>query len=99
MAMKMAPVGEAGRGGGRRDRLAGLEEAAGRADAVGDLQRVRRQAGPLAEQPDEAELPDPGDGGELVEPDVALGPVAEVVAREAQRPVVARREGRTGHAD
>ena len=40
--MQMALVGETGGGGRFRDRPAGLEQASGGADAVGDVQRVRR---------------------------------------------------------
>ena len=47
-----------------------------------------------AEEPDEAELADAGDRGELVEADVALGAVAEVVEGQAQRAVVAEAERR-----
>ena len=93
--MQVALVGEAGGGGGRGDRLAGFEQAAGGTDAVGDLQRVGRQSGPLAEQPDQAELADAGFSGELFEADVALRPIAQVVAGQAQRPVVAGTERRS----
>jgi hypothetical protein len=43
--VEVALVSEAGGGRGRGDRLAGLEQAAGDADAVGDLQRVGWEPG------------------------------------------------------
>jgi hypothetical protein len=43
------------------------------------MQRVRWQTCPLAEEADEAELADAGGRGELLEPDVAFGPVTEIV--------------------
>ena len=59
---------------------------------MGDVQRVGWEAGALAEEADEAELADAGGGGELVEADVPLRPVGEVVAGQAERPVVAGAE-------
>jgi hypothetical protein len=67
VAVQVALVGEAGGDGGRGDRLAGFEQTAGGADAVGDLQGVRREADPFAEEADETELADAGDSGELIE--------------------------------
>ncbi len=81
--MQVALVGEAGGGGGLGDRLAGFEHAAGAADPVRELQRMGWQAGALADEADEAELADPGGDGELVEADVALGPIREVVLCQA----------------
>lgn len=66
--MQVTLVGKAG-GGGLGDRRAGFEQAAGGANAVGDLQRVGWQPGSLA-------------------------PVAEVIAGQAERPVVAGAERR-----
>jgi hypothetical protein len=45
---------------------------------VCDAQRVWRETGPLPEQPDQPELADARSGGELVEPDVAFGPVSSM---------------------
>jgi hypothetical protein len=73
VAVQVALVGEAGRGGDVGDGPALLQEAAGGADAMGEPQRVGRQAETFAEQADEAELADPGRRGELVEADVARG--------------------------
>jgi hypothetical protein len=87
-------VGEASGGGGLGDPSAGFEQAPGGANAVGDLQGVGRQAGALAEEAGEAELADAGGSSELVEAHVALGPIAQVVAGHAERPVVARAERR-----
>jgi len=91
----VALVGEARGGGGCGDAVATLEQAAGGSDAVGDVQRVGWQAGPLAEETDQAELADAGGGGELVEADVALRPVTEIVAGCAKRLVVTRVERRS----
>ncbi len=71
--------------GGRGDRPAGFDQAAGSADAV---ECVRWQTGPLAKETDQAELADAGNSGKLIEADVALGPVAEVVVDPAERPVI-----------
>ena len=92
MAVQVTLVGEAGGGGGLGDRLASFEQAPGATQPVRELQRMGWQAGALTEEADEAELADPGGGGELVEADVAFGPVGEVVARQAQRLVVAEAE-------
>jgi hypothetical protein len=67
VAVQVALVGEAAGGGDLGDRLAGFEQAAGAADPLRELQRMGRQTGVLAEEADEAELADPGCGGELVE--------------------------------
>ena len=91
MAVEVTLVGEARGGGGLGDRRAGLEHAAGGSDAVSDLQRVWWEAGALAEEANEAELPDARDGGELIESDVALGLVGEIVEGEAERALVTRR--------
>ena len=88
-------VGEAGGGGGLGDGLASFEKAAGAADPVRELQGMGWQAGALAEEADEAELADPGGGGELVKANVALRPVGKVVPRQAQRLVVAKAERRS----
>jgi PhnB protein len=88
VAVQLTLIGEARVGGGCRDRRSRFEQAARTAKAVGDLERVRGQAGLLAEQAYEAELADTGDGGQLIEADVALGEVREVFAGQAQRPVV-----------
>jgi uncharacterized glyoxalase superfamily protein PhnB len=69
VAVEVALVGEAGRRRRRGDRLAGLDQAPGGADAMGDLQRVGWEAGVRAKQPDEAELAYAGDRGELIEAD------------------------------
>jgi hypothetical protein len=92
--MQVALVGEAG--GGFGDRLASFEQAAGFANGVGDLECVGWPSGPISKQADEAEFADPGCGGELVETDVALGPITEVVEGQAQGPVVAGSERRSG---
>lgn len=42
VAVKVTLVGEAGSGGDVGDRLAGFEQSAGFADAVGDLESVGR---------------------------------------------------------
>jgi hypothetical protein len=76
----VALVGEAGRCGGRRDRLAGFEESAGGANSVSELERVGWEACAVADEANEPELPDAGGGGELVEADVSLGLVGEVLA-------------------
>jgi hypothetical protein len=84
----MALLGEAGGESDIRDRLAGFEYTAGGAYAVPDLHHTGGR--PVrSREPDEAELPDAGRGGEFVEPDVALGAVGEVVELGA-RPRVAR---------
>jgi hypothetical protein len=67
VAVQVALVGEPGRDRGRRDRLAGLEPTTGRLQAIGELQGVRRQPHPLADEPDQAELADAGGGRERVE--------------------------------
>src|SRR4051794_24318569 len=74
--VQVALVGEAG--GDRRvaGALPRLEQAARRANAVGDLECVRRHPGPLAEDADEAELADARRRGELVEADVLRPSVA-----------------------
>src|SRR4051794_33647756 len=93
--MQMALVDEPG---GRRrggDRLARLQQPPRLAHTVGDLQRMGRKSGPLAHEPDEPELPDPGDGGELLQADVALRMLGQVVARRANRGVVAAAQRRT----
>src|SRR6266851_1457556 len=92
VAVQVTLVGEVGGGGGLGDRLASFEQAPGATQPVRELQRMGWQAGALTEEADEAELADPGGGGELVEADVAFGPVGEVVARQAQRLVVAEAE-------
>src|SRR6478609_7770020 len=94
----MTLVGKPGGRGGVSDRLAGLEQAPSGTDAVGYLQRVGWQPGPLAEQPHEAELADPGLSGEFLEADVALRPVAEVVAGQAERSVIAGTDRRPGRS-
>ena len=96
--VQVALVGEASSGGGRRGCLACFKQAAGAADPVRELQRMRWQAGALAEEADEAEFADSGGGGELVEADIAFGPVSEVVPRQAQRLVVAGAERRSPRA-
>src|SRR3954451_12933821 len=58
VAVEVALVGEARGGGGGGNGFPGFEQAAGGADAVRDLQRVWRQAGALAHEPDEPELAD-----------------------------------------
>jgi hypothetical protein len=88
VAVQVALVGEAGGGGGRGDRLTGFEEAAGSADAVGEVEGVGWEADAFAEEVNEPELADAGGSGELVEADVSLGAVGEVVAGRAERPVV-----------
>jgi hypothetical protein len=92
VAVQVTLVGEAGGGGSLGDRLASFEQAPGATQPVRELQRMGWQAGALTEEADEAELADPCGGGELVEADVAFGPVGEVVARHAQRLVVAGAE-------
>src|SRR5215207_3996344 len=96
--MQVALVGEAGGRGGRRDRLAGFEQAARSAYAVGELERMRRQAGVLADQANQAELADAGRGSELVQADVALGPVCEVVAGAPDRRAVPGAQARADPA-
>ncbi len=86
MAVEVALVSEPGGGRGAGDRLPGFQQAPRGADAVGDVQRVRRQTGPLPEQGYEAELADAGRGGELVEPDVAFGPVVSPSAARRRAP-------------
>jgi hypothetical protein len=98
VAVQVALVGEAAGGGGLGDRLAGFEQAAGGADPVRELQRMGRQTGVLAEEADEAELADPGGGGELVEADVAFGLVGEEVPGQAQRLVAAGAKRRSSWA-
>ena len=87
VAVEVTLVGEAGGGGGLGDGRAGLEHAAGGSDAVSDLQRVW-EAGALADEANEAELPDARGGGELIESEVALGLVGEIVEGEAERALV-----------
>jgi hypothetical protein len=92
VAVEVALVGEAGAGRGRGDRLAGLEEAPGGADAVSEVEGVRREADVLSEEADESELADAGRPGELVESDVSLRVVSEVIAGRAERTLVAGAE-------
>src|SRR5215218_3490655 len=89
MAVEVALVGEAGGGGGVGDAVARFEQATGRAEAVGELQRVGGEAGAFADEADEPKLAEAGGGRQLVEPDVALGLVAEVLAGGAERRFVA----------
>jgi hypothetical protein len=91
VAVEMALVGESGHRGDGDGRLASLEEASGGTEAVGDLQSMGRQTGSLAEEADETEFANASGGGELVEPNVQLGPVAKVVAGPTQGPVIALR--------
>jgi hypothetical protein len=77
-------IGEAGRGGGSSDRLAGFKHSAGIADAVRYSQRVGPEPSALAEEAHEAEFADSGRAGELVEGDVALGLLAEVLVSPAE---------------
>lgn len=79
MPVEVALVSETGRGGRLGDRVASFEQAPGGAEAVGDLECMRGQAGTVAEQADEAELPNPGGVRKLVETDVVLGLLCEVV--------------------
>jgi hypothetical protein len=99
VSVQMALIGEACGAGGFGDRLASLEQAPGFANAVGDLECVGWQPRPVSKEADEAEFADPGGGGELVEADVALGPIAEVVKGQTQGPVVAGSERRSRRAD
>jgi hypothetical protein len=87
VAVEVTLVGEARGGGGLGDRRADLEHAAG-SDAMSDLQRVWGESGALAEEANEAELPDARGGGELIESDVALGLVGEIGEGEAERALV-----------
>jgi PhnB protein len=93
--VQVALISEAGSSGGRGYRLAGFEQAAGSSDAVGQLQGVGWEADAIPEKPNEPELADAGGSGELVEADVSLRPVGEVVARQAERPVVAGAQRRS----
>ena len=99
MAVEVTLVGEARGDGGVSDRLAGLKQAARDLDAMRDLQRMWRQAGALAEEADEAELPDPRGGGELIESHVPLGLVGEIVEGEAERALVTGGDLWAGRAD
>jgi hypothetical protein len=81
VAVQVTLIGEAGGGGDIGDRLAGLEQSAGLADTVRELQRVGWETGAFVEEADEAELAYTCGGGELVEADVPLRPVPEVVVR------------------
>lgn len=76
MTVQVAPVHEARGMYGRRDALTGFEHAAGDPDPVRDLQSVRRQTGPLAEQPHQAELADSGGGSSRLMLRSGLGPRA-----------------------
>ena len=95
MAVQVTLVGEAGGGCNVGDCLAGFEQSSGLADPVGHMERVRRQAGALAEEPDEPELSDTGGSRELVEADVSLQPISEVVAGQAKCPIVVSVERRS----
>jgi hypothetical protein len=92
VAVQVALVCESGGGGGRGDCVAGFEEEAGGADAVGKVEGVGWEARVFAEEANETELADAGGGGELVEADVSVGPFGEVVAGRAEGPVVPGRE-------
>jgi hypothetical protein len=81
--VQVALVGEPGPRGGLGGRVAGFQQRAGAPYSVGDLQRVRRQAGAVSKELDEPEFPYPGHGCQLVQTDGPLGVLGQVVTGNA----------------
>ena len=99
VAVQVAVIGEPRLDGGRGDRLAGFDQAAGGPDMVRELQRVGGQTGARAKHADETELADARRGGEFVQADIAFGLVSEIVTGHAERSVLAGAQRRPGRTD